>query len=144
MRIRTSAPEAYDYAHTRTVSQEGRDRVVEVGDDSMDPERREYLARYQQGRYQSGMYYAHLEPVESPEPLREEGARVMYAKGFLRSTGQYTGPVAPCHYGPFARGTSLGPAIAVGLPEHLTVRWDDGYVQHVHQGNVVLVGTRED
>lgn len=71
-----------------------------------------------------------------------EGDRVAYSRGFLRSTGQYTGPEAPCSYGPFARGTvSIVHDDRERRPawECVAVHWDDGRDSNVNVNNLVKV-----
>lgn len=56
------------------------------------------------------------------------GTRVRFSANFLRSTGQYAGPDAPTHVGPFARGTVTAVEPFPGQRYVLVrVRWDDGH-----------------
>ena len=63
------------------------------------------------------------------------GCRVMVAREHLRNTGQYTGPEAPTHIGPFARGK-----LVVWDDKYLPstrlakVLWDNGKVTRVNPG----------
>jgi hypothetical protein len=69
------------------------------------------------------------------------GDKVAYARGFLRSTGQYTGPEAPTHYGPFARGVVTGLQELKGCNGHalVGVLWADGANTRVLACNLVAV-----
>lgn len=77
----------------------------------------------------------------------QEGDRVAFARAFLRSTGQFTGPEAPTSYGPFARGEVervhrgwRGPFDPDSrVSPWVDVRWDDGRRGTVHVGNLVRV-----
>lgn len=64
------------------------------------------------------------------------GTRVAFSRNFLRSTGQYTGPDAPTHVGPWARGEvkALQPCGPVVLAY---VHWDDGRCGNVNVNNLV-------
>ncbi len=75
----------------------------------------------------------------------QPGTRVMIAREHLRNTGQYTGPPAPCHTGPFAKGeivtiddTYLGKGTVVA-----NVKWDDGQTRHILPCNLHPVGIPE-
>ncbi len=62
------------------------------------------------------------------------GDYVRYTAQFLRNTGQYTGPDAPCHHGPWACGV-----VKHWVPElshHVRVLWDDGAETTVHAANL--------
>ena len=65
------------------------------------------------------------------------GDRVRFARAFLRSTGQVTGPEEPTSIGPFARGAVVGGIDLRGGRKLLTVRWDDGEVSAVLDVNLV-------
>jgi hypothetical protein len=52
------------------------------------------------------------------------GDRVRFTVGFLRSTGQYSGPEAPTSFGPFARGRVI--ADVEKMPDFRLVKWDNG------------------
>lgn len=62
----------------------------------------------------------------------KEGTTVRYSRAHLRSTGQYTGPEAPCSHGPFAKGEVIG--FRKGFPQHVEVLWADGATFLVHRG----------
>jgi hypothetical protein len=58
--------------------------------------------------------------------------RVMFARGFLRATGQFTG------WAPFAKGAIIRlDTIAPGFTL-AKIRWDDGEISRVNIGNLVL------
>jgi len=65
------------------------------------------------------------------------GTRVRFASGWLRNTGQFTGPDAPTCIGPWARGnveevrSEVTPGNRV-----IEVRWDDGCVSRVLSSNL--------
>lgn len=61
------------------------------------------------------------------------GDRVRFTAAFLRSTVQYTGPEAPCSYGPFARGKVVSMS---GSTDLVRVLWDDGYEKPVNRFNL--------
>ena len=65
------------------------------------------------------------------------GDLVRYEAQFLRNTGQYTGPDAPAHVGPWAFGTvsSFPPT----LPHHVRVMWDNGVETTVHRQNLEVL-----
>lgn len=71
-----------------------------------------------------------------PSDFFVTGDRVRFRADFLRNTGQYVGPEAPTHVGPFARGEVVEHGAAQGLPEHVVVRFDDGWSQLIHAGNL--------
>ena len=62
------------------------------------------------------------------------GDHVRYNAQFLRNTGQYTGPDAPCHHGPWAYGVVL--RWVPELSHHVRVLWDDGTETTVHAANL--------
>lgn len=63
------------------------------------------------------------------------GTRCRFNKAFLQSTCQYTGPVAPTSYGPFARGTVTGQE-PLGSILLVRVAWDDGTSSAVNAVNL--------
>jgi hypothetical protein len=56
----------------------------------------------------------------------KEGTRVRFNVDHLRSTGQYTGPEAPAHYGPFARGIVTRATDEDKPLPLVSVTWEDG------------------
>jgi hypothetical protein len=68
------------------------------------------------------------------------GDKVAFARGFLQSTGQFTGPEAPTHYGPFARGVVLSLQELEGCSHKLAhVLWANGAQTNVLACNLVAV-----
>lgn len=68
------------------------------------------------------------------DKMMDAGTRVRFKVDFLRSTGQYTGPSAPIHYGPFARGRVVGNL--PNLPHILEVEWENGEKTRVNAENL--------
>jgi hypothetical protein len=56
----------------------------------------------------------------------QTGDRVQYDSDWLRNTGQFTGPDAPCSLGPFAKGTVMGEYALNDERRVVDVLWDDG------------------
>lgn len=65
------------------------------------------------------------------------GDTVRYEAQFLRNTGQYTGPDAPCHHGPWAFGTVHH--FVDELPNHVVILWDDNAITTVHKANLEVL-----
>lgn len=76
-------------------------------------------------------------------PAFVPGDRVMFARSFLRSTGQLTGPEAPCAFGPFAAGEVREvKVLSRDMPPLVLVHWDDGSERKVLASNLVHANRR--
>ena len=76
-------------------------------------------------------------PFAVSGPLFAVGYRIAFARNFLRATAQFTGPDAPTHRGPFARGEVVEIGGRFGGGVILRIRWDDGDLGIVLSVNLV-------